>query len=261
MSITIWRNLAGVTGLKELFNAQLMPREFHVLSSKGFLLVDDFDREAIRQKIYQLYQYKEHVTLTKLLLTLKRDNIFCDQRSTLNIVLREMGFKWVTLTYVLMPINTVLYRHKRVDDKRHYYEQPHIMEQRYAYLHRMRNNCQENRPVVFLDEAWANAHDDKDCAWVERDDVTGGTLGGIKTPPGKGAWLIILGASRESGWIPNTTFIFRSKNILVITMISNIVNQRTCASHPAVQLSQCDARLCVILWIRLNATNRYWNDA
>ena len=57
------------------------------------LLVDDFDCEAIRRKIYHLYQAKEHVTLTKLLLELKRDNIFRGQRSTLRILLREMGFK------------------------------------------------------------------------------------------------------------------------------------------------------------------------
>ena len=80
-------------------------------------------------------------------------------------------------------------------------------------------NSQENRPVVYLDEIWANAYDGKDCAWVERDDVTGGTLGGIKRPPGKGARLIILGAGGENGWIPNTTLIFRSKKILVITMM------------------------------------------
>ena len=57
------------------------------------LLVDDFDREAIRRKIYHLYQAKQHVTLTKLLLLLKRDNLFRGQRSTLNILLKEMDFK------------------------------------------------------------------------------------------------------------------------------------------------------------------------
>ena len=41
--------------------------------------------------------------------------------------------------------------------------------------------------------------------------VTGGTLGGIKRPSGKGKHLIILGAGGEMGWIPNTTLIFQSK--------------------------------------------------
>ena len=57
------------------------------------LLVDDFDREAIRRKIYHLYRCKEHVALSKLLVVLKEDNLFHGQRTTLNILLREMGFK------------------------------------------------------------------------------------------------------------------------------------------------------------------------
>ena len=36
-------------------------------------------------------------------------------------------------------------------------------------------------------------------------------MGGIRCPSGKGARLIILGAGGETGWIPNTTLIFRSK--------------------------------------------------
>ncbi len=54
-------------------------------------------------------------------------------------------------------------------------------------------------------------NDGKDTAWVEKDTVTGGTLGGVKRPSGKGLRLIILGAGGEMGWIPNTTLIFRSK--------------------------------------------------
>ena len=83
----------------------------------------------------------------------------------------------------------------------------------------MINNRQENRPDVYLDETWANPHNGKDCAWVERDDVTGEILGGIRRPPGKGAWLIILGAGSETGWIPNTTLYIDPKKILAITMM------------------------------------------
>ena len=76
-----------------------------------------------------------------------------------------------------------------MDDRCHYYEQPRIIEQRNAYRRRMRTNRQE---VVNLDETWANAYDGKDCALVERDDVTGETLGSNRRPPGKGARLIIF---------------------------------------------------------------------
>ena len=61
------------------------------------------------------------------------------------------------------------------------YEQPRIIEQRHAI-----------ELVVFLDETWANSHDGKDLAWVEKDMATGNT---IKCPSGK-----------------ETHFIFHSKN-------------------------------------------------
>ena len=57
-----------------------------------------------------------------------------------------------------------------MDDRYHYYEQPCIIEQRHTRLH------EEKRRVAYLDETWANPHDSKDCAWVERDDVIAGTL-------------------------------------------------------------------------------------
>ena len=48
----------------------------------------------------------------------------------------------------MMPINIVLYRHKRVDDRHHYYKQPHIIEHRHAYFHQTMNNHQENSSVI-----------------------------------------------------------------------------------------------------------------
>ena len=44
----------------------------------------------------------------------------------------------------------------------------------------MMKNHQENRSVIYIDETWTYAHNGNDCAWMERDNVTGGTLGGIK---------------------------------------------------------------------------------
>ena len=77
---------------------------------------------------------------------------------------------------------------------------------------------------------WANAHDGKACAWVEKDLVIGGTLGSVRyglilgctlflsthfivhrRSSGKGSRLIIFGTGGENGWVPNTTLIFCSK--------------------------------------------------
>ena len=65
------------------------------------------------------------------------------------------------------------FSYRKIDDRRCYYEQPQIIEQRHKYLHRIMQNRVDKKPVVFLDEMWANAHDGKDMAWVEDDLVTG----------------------------------------------------------------------------------------
>ena len=61
-----------------------------------------------------------------------------------------------------------------------YYEQPRIVHQRHTYLRRMMRNRTEGKPVVYLDETWANAHDGKKKAWGEKDTTTRGTIGGIE---------------------------------------------------------------------------------
>lgn len=62
-------------------------------------------------------------------------------------------------------------RHKKVDNKRHYYKQPHII---ILTSDEWWGITKKVRPVVYLDEIWANAHNGKDCARVQKDEVTGG---------------------------------------------------------------------------------------
>ena len=63
------------------------------------------------------------------------------------------------------------------------YEQPKITLQRHQYLRKLKRNRRKNRPVVYLDEIWANSHSSHERLWVESDDrVQGGTKGGIRKP-------------------------------------------------------------------------------
>ena len=70
---------------------------------------------------------------------------------------------------------------------------------------------------MYLDETWANAHDGKDKAWVEKDTTCKkGTIGGVqyveilylflikffhRKPSGKGERLIVLHAGGKDGWV------------------------------------------------------------
>ncbi|XP_065905339.1 uncharacterized protein [Dysidea avara] len=155
---------------------------------------DSFDRDAIRRKIHSLYDKKENLSLSKILSKLQNDGVFSGGRTSLRRVLKDMGFK-----------------HRTINDKRVYYEQPRIVHQRHKYLRRMRRNRTEGKPVVYLDETWANAHDGKSRAWVEADKTTGGTIGGVSKPSGKGERLIILHAGGKDGWVPGCDWVFKAK--------------------------------------------------
>ena len=65
------------------------------------------------------------------------------------------------------------------------YEQLRFIEWRHRYLRITRKNRRVGRPVIYLDETWANAHDGHMRAWIEYDPITGGTIGGIRNLQGK----------------------------------------------------------------------------
>ena len=159
------------------------------------IVVDDFDIEAIRRTVREFYLNKKYPTLDSLLAAVKEKGVFDGERVTLWKLLRKIGFK-----------------HKMVNDKRYVYEQPRIIVQRHEYLRRMRRNRREGRPVVYLDETWANARDSLEKMWVEDDPaVSGGTIGGLRKPSGKGSRLIILHAGGSNGWIDGAALVFQSK--------------------------------------------------
>ena len=159
------------------------------------IVVNNFDLEGIRRAVREFYSGKKYPTLESLLALLKEKGLFDGERITLWKVLRKLGFKY-----------------KQVNDKRYVYEQPRIIVQRHKYLRRMIRNKREGRPVVYLDEAWANARDSVEKMWVEDSPaVSGGTIGGVRKPSGKGNRLIILHAGGENGWVNSADLVFQSK--------------------------------------------------
>ncbi|XP_062520191.1 uncharacterized protein LOC134195205 [Corticium candelabrum] len=98
------------------------------------------------------------------------------------------------------------FRHTLRDDKLYFYERRDIMEQRHNYLKKIRQYRREDRPIVYLDETWANSHMAPERLWLDEQG-----RGGWKRPSGKGQRLIILHAGSETGWTPNADLVFRSK--------------------------------------------------
>ena len=98
------------------------------------------------------------------------------------------------------------FRYRKHENKRYIYEQPRIIQQRHDCLRRLRKNRQEQRPVVYLDETWVNAHHGRDTLWVDKD----GTAG-WKRPRVKGGRLIVLHAGTENGWVGGAELVFHAK--------------------------------------------------
>ena len=159
------------------------------------IVVDDFDLEGIRCAVHEFYSDKKYPTLESLLAPFKERGLFDCEHVNLWKVLRKLDFKY-----------------KQVNDKRYVYEQPRIIVQRHKYLRRMMRNRREWRPVVYLDETWANARDSVENMWVEDDPVvSGGTIGGVRKPSRNGNRLIILHAGGKNGWVKSADLVFQSK--------------------------------------------------
>ena len=91
---------------------------------------------------------------------------------SLKRVLSDMGFKYKVINDKRLAMHQFVCFNVTTLTCRVYYEQPCIVHQHHKYLRRMRRNKTEGKPVVYLDEAWANAHNGKSRAWVEADKTT-----------------------------------------------------------------------------------------
>ena len=73
-------------------------------------------------------------------------------------------------------------------------------------IYKIREYRHENRPIIYTDETWVNAHHTKDYVWVDGDGK-----GGWKVPIGKGQRLIVVHAGGVEGWVEGADLVFLSK--------------------------------------------------
>ncbi len=84
--------------------------------------------------------------------------------------------------------------------------QPFNIAQRWEYLVQYKQYRQQNRPIFFIDESWINKNIMPSHGWSD------GSLDTIpRTPAGKGARWILIGAGGPDGWVPNSFEMFIGK--------------------------------------------------
>lgn len=80
----------------------------------------------------------------------------------------------------LMRVMEFLHRHA-CKTNQYYYEQPRIIAKLHSYLlHMRKKGIREKNPVVYLDVTMRNEHHGKELDWAKKDNVTGGTLCGLR---------------------------------------------------------------------------------
>lgn len=163
--------------------------------------VDDFDQNAIRQKVHEFWHNRQIPTLNKILVAVNGDSQLSDfSKTSLRRVLKHLNFE-----YVKKNRNSVLI------------ERPDLMNWRRRYLESIRSYRVLGRPIYYLDETWVNAGETTSKSWVDktvksyRDAFLKGLTTGQKEPSGKGKRLIVVHIGSSDGFVPGGLLCFESK--------------------------------------------------
>lgn len=163
--------------------------------------IDDFDKNAIRQKIHCFWLRNEIPTLKKIVQAINDDpdlpNI---PRTSLQRVLKELGFEY-----------TKRNRNSALTERRD------LVVWRQKFIIDIRRFRNEGRTVYYLDETWVNAGDCCSKVWMDktitshRDAFLKGLSTGPKNPTGKGKRLIVVHIGSAEGFVEGGLLCFESK--------------------------------------------------
>lgn len=163
--------------------------------------VDDFDKNAIRQKIHAFWFRREIPTLLKIIQVVNDDPDLPNlSRSSFHRLLKSMQFE-----YTKRDRNSALT------------EREDLVAWRRSYISDIRRYRKEGRTIYFLDETWVNAGDCSSKVWVDqtiqshRDAFLRGLTTGTRNPTGKGKRLIVVHIGSAEGFVAGGLLCFESK--------------------------------------------------
>jgi len=167
--------------------------------------VDDCDKNAIRQKVHNLWLKREIPTPLKIFSAVNEDeSLPTFKRSTFYELLKSLNFEYVKKNRdsVLLERNDIVCWRRR-------------------YLQQIKYYRQQGRPIYFLDETWVNVGETTRKSWVDktvespRDAFLGGITTGQNESSGniKSKRLIVLHIGSSDGFLPGGLLCFESKTI------------------------------------------------
>lgn len=163
--------------------------------------IDDFDKNAIRQKIHGFWFRGEIPTLRKIVNAIDEDPDNTSlPRTSLQRILKELNFE-----YTKRNRNSALT------------ERGDLVVWRQKYIEDIRRYRSEGRTIYFLDETWVNAGECSSRVWIDtsvkshRDAFLKGLSTGPKNPSGKGKRLIVVHIGSADGFVERGLLCFESK--------------------------------------------------
>lgn len=163
--------------------------------------IEDFDKNAIRQKIHNFWLRREIPTLSKMLIAINDDPTLPNlKRTSSQSILKDLNFSYTKIcrnSALTERAGLICWRQKYIEDIRY---------------HRSRG-----RPIYYLDETWVNAGETISKSWIDntitshRDAFVKGLTTGQKTPSGKGKRLIVVHIGSTEGFVVGGLLVFKSK--------------------------------------------------
>jgi len=162
---------------------------------------EDFDQNAIRQKVHNFWFNRQIPTLNKIVVAVNEDESLPNfSKTSLRRILKHLNFEYMTKHR-----NSALI------------ERNDIVCWRRKYLESIKHYRLSGRPIYYLDETWVNAGETSTKSWVDttvtspRDAFLRGLTTGPKEPSGKGKRLIVLHIGSSDGFVPGGLLSFESK--------------------------------------------------
>lgn len=158
------------------------------------VIIDDFDKCAIRHKINEYYAVRKQVpTLRKLLRELKQDIQFPGELDSLRAVLKNLGFKYA----------------KCGSKRKSLCERFDIVAWRAKYLRTikaLRNEIENKKQLVFVDETYVHTSHSVNKCWQSDSQP------GVSKDISLGERYIVVHAGSENGFISSALLVYKSKD-------------------------------------------------
>ncbi|GAV01380.1 hypothetical protein RvY_12103 [Ramazzottius varieornatus] len=185
--------------VNETLDPVVEAEEMEGVAGVGRHLLKESEYGKIRAIIHREYKSKIYLTVESLLPLVEAEVCVKVSKSTMNRMLRRMGFRY------------------RDRSTKHLFGHPTLKVRRIRYIRAVRQFRQKNALIAFLDETWLNENYQFRKSWIELDkEKSTGTAEILckdcrqSHPSGSGKRLVIFDVVKDRGFVPGCGLIWET---------------------------------------------------